>query len=272
MQELLRQLKASRVIDLSQPCFQGMPHWPSHPPFARAMTKMHGDYVLEGGASSAAESIALGSHVGTHIDALCHFSLDGMLHGGAAAAAVQSEAGGIAVHSVDRIAPILRRGILLDVVALFGRDALEAGFEIVPEHLDEAELEAGVIIDAGDVVLLRTGWGRYWHEPRRYLNELVMPGAGLAAAHWLTERGVFAVGSDTAAFERLPSPRMDVHVHLLVERGVHIIENLMLEDLAEELRESQSNEFALLAAPLKLEGATGAPIRPLALLTEDDDE
>jgi kynurenine formamidase len=272
MQGLLRRLNEARVIDLAQPCFQGMPHWPSHPPFARAMTKLHGDYVLEGGVSSAAESIALGSHVGTHIDALCHFSLDGRLHGGAEASEVQSEAAGIAVHSVDRIAPILRRGILLDIVALFGGEPLEAGFEILPEHLDEAELEAGVIIDSGDVVLLRTGWGRYWREPRRYMNELVMPGAGLMAARWLTERGASAVGSDTAAFERLPSPRMEVHVHLLVESGVHIIENLMLEDLAEELAASAANEFAFVAAPLKIEGATGAPLRPVALLMEEGDE
>lgn len=272
MQHLLRHLKASRVIDLSQPCFQGMPHWPTHPPFARAMTKLHGDYVLDGGASSAAESITMGSHVGTHIDALCHFSKHGLLHGGAEAERVQSEISGLAVHPVDRIAPILRRGILLDVAALFGSEALDAGFEILPGHLDEAELEAGVIIDAGDVVLLRTGWGRFWRDPRRFLNGLVMPGVGLAGARWLTERGVFAVGSDTAAFEKLPSPRMEVHVHLLVDSGVHIIENLMLEDLSEELAGSASNEFAILAAPLKLEGATGAPVRPLALMTEDDDE
>jgi len=272
MRELLRQLKASRVIDLAQPCFQGMPHWPAHPPFARAMTKLHGDYVLEGGASSAAESIALGSHVGTHIDALCHFSKDGRLYGGAEASQVQTEKEGLAVHSVDRIAPILRRGILLDIAALFGGEALDAGFEILPEHLDEAELEASVIIEAGDVVVLRTGWGRYWREPKRFLNGLVMPGVALAGARWLTERGASAVGSDTAAFEKLPSPRMEVHVHLLVDSGVHIIENLMLEDLSGELAGRASNEFAFVAAPMKLEGATGAPIRPMALVTGDGDE
>ncbi len=272
MQDLLRRLMRARVIDLAQPCYPGMPHWPTHPPFARAMTKLHGDTVLEGGASSAAEFVALGTHVGTHIDALCHFSLDGLLHGGAEAAQVQSESTGIAVHSVDRIAPIIRRGILLDVAALFANEPLEAGFEILPEHLEEAELEAGVIIDAGDVVLLRTGWGRFWREPRRFLNDLVLPGAGLAAARWLSDRGVLAAGSDTVAFERLPSPRMEVHVHLLVEHGIHIIENLMLEDLAADLSFSASNEFAFFAAPLRIEGATGSPLRPIALLWEDEDE
>ncbi len=272
MQDLLRRLTRARVIDLAQPCYPGMPHWPTHPPFARAMTKLHGDTVLEGGASSAAEFVALGTHVGTHIDALCHFSLDGLLHGGAAAAEVQSESAGIAVHSVDRIPPIIRRGILLDIAALFANKPLEGGFEILPEHLEEAELEAGVVVDSGDVVLLRTGWGRFWREPRRFLNGLVLPGAGLAAAGWLSGRGVFAVGSDTVAFERLPSPNMDVHVHLLVESGIHIIENLMLEDLAAELSFSASNEFAFFAAPLRIEGATGSPLRPVALLREEEDE
>lgn len=272
MQILLRRLTRARVIDLAQPCFPGMPHWPTHPPFARAMTKLHGDAVLEGGASSSAEFIALGTHVGTHIDALCHFSLDGLLHGGAEAAEVQSEAAGIAVHSVDQIAPIIRRGVLLDVAALFGDQPMEAGFEIKPDHLEEAELEAGVIIDSGDVVLIRTGWGQYWREQRKFLNGMVMPGVGLSAARWLSERGIFAAGSDTVAFECLPSPRMEVHVHLLFERGIHIIENLMLEPLSAELGGEPSNEFAFIAAPLKIEGATGSPLRPVALLMEDDHE
>lgn len=272
MQVLLRRLMRARVIDLAQPCFPGMPHWPTHPPFARAMTKLHGDAVLEGGASSSAEFIALGTHVGTHIDALCHFSLDGHLHGGAEAAQVQSETAGIAVHSVDQIAPIIRKGVLLDVAGLSGDQPLEAGFEILPDHLEDAELDGGVIIDPGDVVLIRTGWGRYWREPRKFLNGMVMPGVGLAGARWLSERGIFAAGSDTVAFERLPSPRMEVHVHLLVESGIHIIENLMLEALAEELFDEPANEFAFFAAPLKIEGATGSPLRPVALLMEDDDD
>jgi len=272
MQDLLRRLTEARIIDLAQPWFPGMPHWPTHAPFARAMAKLHGDVVFEGGASSASEYVALGTHVGTHIDALCHFSKDGLFHGGAEAAEVQSETAGIAVHSVDRIAPMVRRGILLDVAALFGGQPLEGGFEILPEHLEEAELEAGVIIDAGDVVLIRTGWGQYWREPRKFLNSMVLPGPGLAGARWLSNSGVMAVGSDTVAFECTPSPRMDVHVHLLVESGIHIIENLMLEDLSAELAARSSNEFAFFAAPLKIEGATGSPLRPVALLWEDGDD
>jgi kynurenine formamidase len=267
MQELFQRLRRARPIDLGQKWFAGMPHWPTHPPFAKAMTKLHGDTVLEGGASSAAEAIALGTHVGTHMDGLCHFSCGGLLHGGAEAEAVQSEAGGLAVLSIDRVAPIVRRGVLLDVAGLFRAGALEESFEITEEHLEVAERVAGVRVEAGDVVLLRTGWARYWREPRRFINGLKLPGPALAGARWLSSRGAFAAGSDTVAFERQPSPRMEVHVHLLVESGIHIFENLNLERLAEE----GAREFLFLAAPLAIEGATGAPVRPFALVEEPDE-
>ena len=82
---------AHRFYDLAHSYFAGMPHFPTHPPFVFGLTRKHGDMVLEGGVSSSAESIALGGHVGTHIDALCHFSCDGKLHGGVEAKAVQSD-------------------------------------------------------------------------------------------------------------------------------------------------------------------------------------
>ncbi len=82
----------------------------------------------------------------------------------------------------------------------------------------------------------------------------------LEAARWLSERKIFAAGSDTVAFERVPNPAMPVHVHLLVESGIHIIEVLNLEELAR----AQVYEFLFVAAPMNIRGATGAPVRPLA--------
>src|SRR5580693_6292693 len=195
--DLLDRIRESKVYDLAQPYFAGMPHYPTHPPFLFGLTKKHGDLVAEGGVSSAADSIALGSHVGTHIDALCHFSCGGKLHGGMEAAAVQSDAGGVREHSVDTIAPILRRGVLLDIAGLLKMDALPTGFAITPEHLDAA---ARVEIRAGDVVLLRTGWARYWNDAARYITGgsgavPAGPGPEVQGARWLSSRGVFAAGS-----------------------------------------------------------------------------
>ena len=103
-------LRQHRIYDLAHSYFAGMPHFPTHPPFVFGLTRKHGDMILEGGVSSSADSIAFGSHVGTHIDALCHFSCDGMLHGGVEAKDVQSDSAGFSELGVETIAPILRRG------------------------------------------------------------------------------------------------------------------------------------------------------------------
>src|SRR5215467_5458516 len=94
-QSLLDQLHRAKVYDLAQPYFVGMPRHPMHPPFLFSLTKLHGDYVLPNGASSASEGLAMGGHLGTHIDALCHVSSGGKLHGGRDAASAQSYAGGL---------------------------------------------------------------------------------------------------------------------------------------------------------------------------------
>jgi kynurenine formamidase len=264
MNELLGRVRQSKVYDLAQPYFVGMPHYPTHPPFLFGLTKKHGDLVAEGGVSSAADSIALGSHVGTHIDALCHFSCGGKLHGGTEARAVQSDAGGVREHSVDTIAPILRRGVLLDVAAQVKMDALPTDFSITPDHLEAAAQQ--LEIQNGDVVLIRTGWARFWNDPARYITGGAGavpsgPGPELEGARWLSSHGIFAAGSDTVAFEKVPAASMPVHVHLLVESGIHIIEALNLEELARD----RIYEFVFVAAPLKIRGGTGSPIRPLAL-------
>ena len=238
-----------------------MPHHPVHPPYLFSLVKKHGDYVTRDGVSSASEALALGGHVGTHIDALCHFSCGGILYDGTAAAAVQSYAGGVERLSVDTIAPIFRRGVLLDVACHEGADALAVDFTITREHLDAVATAQGVEVRAGDVVLLRTGWARFWDDAALYIRQVKGPGPGADAAHWLSERAIFAAGSDTVAFEKVPDPSMPVHVHLLVEKGIHIIECLNMEELAA----ARVYEFAFVAVPLKIRGGTGSPIRPMAL-------
>ncbi len=239
-----------------------MPHYPAHPPFLFSLSKKHGDYVAPGGVSSASEAMTLGGHVGTHMDALCHFSREGMLHGGVEAAHVQSWSEGIQHLSIDTVGLVMRRGALLDIAGLEGLEALPADFTITPEHLNAAARAQAVEIARGDVVLLRTGWGRFWNDPRRFISEVRGPGPDEPGARWLSERGVFAAGSDTISFERVPAPSMPAHVHLLVESGIHIIESLNLEELARE----RVYTFLFVAAPLKIRGATGSPLRPFAVV------
>ncbi len=195
------------------------------------------------------------------MDALCHYSLNGRLHGGGEASELQDWTGGISQHGAETMTLFLRRGVLLDVARILGDGPLGPKTAIDATLLERAEAAAGARLESGDIALVRTGWGQYWEEPRLFVNELRMPGVTLEGAQWLSSRGVTAAGSDTLAFERLPSPHMEVHVHLLVEAGIHILECLALE----ELSAARVSEFLFVAAPLKLDGATGSPLRPYAL-------
>jgi len=256
MNALFDTLAGARVFDLAQPYFVGMPHHPSHPPYLYSLVKQHGEYSGPGGASSASEAIAMGSHVGTHIDALSHFSCSGRMFGGEDAAAAQSWAGGMTRHAIDGVPPLLRRGVLLDFAQ---NGPLPADRELTPADLEAATRSE---IRPGDVVLIRTGWAQYFEDAWKFIARVHGPGPGRAGAEWLSARGIFAAGSDTVAFEKVPDPAMPVHVHLLVEKGIHIIECLNLEELAA----AGVHEFLFIALPLKIRGGTASPIRPVAVV------
>jgi kynurenine formamidase len=264
MSDIFDHFRNARVFDLGQPMYPGIPHFPTHPPFLFTLNKLHGEFVNPGGGSSASDTITLGGHVGTHIDALNHFSCAGKLFGGMEPR--QTSATGVTPHSVDSIEPVLRRGVLFDVAGAEQVDTLPENFAITPEHLDAIAAKNNLRVGEGDVVLIRTGWARHWDDPHRFVTAntgaaVTGPGPEKPAAEWLSKRGIFAAGSDTLAFERVPSAAMPVHVHLLVESGIHIIENLNLERLAAE----RVCEFLFIAAPLKIRGGTGSPIRPIAV-------
>src|SRR5579871_38845 len=135
---LLDAVSGKRIYDLGQPMFVGMPHHPAHPPYLYSLNKLHGEFVYDNGASSSSETITLGGHVGTHIDALSHFSCDGKLHGGMPPA--QSYGAGIEQHSADSIGPIIKRAVLYDVARMMNVDVLPRDFEVTPEHLESFRL------------------------------------------------------------------------------------------------------------------------------------
>ena len=132
-------ISAIKPYDLAQPYFVGMPHFPTHSPFLYGLTKVHGEIPLPDGGSSAADVITMGGHAGTHMDALNHFSCAGKLYDGRDVVEVQSYGGGIRHLSIDTVAPIARRGVLLDVAGLLGVNALDADMVITPEHLEPVQ-------------------------------------------------------------------------------------------------------------------------------------
>jgi kynurenine formamidase len=257
-----------RVFDLGRPMFTGMPQSPNHPRFLHSVTRRHGDVVRADGGSAANDLLVTGTHVGTHIDALAHVSHDGKLHGGIETGAAM-EGGKFIAYGVDTIAPIVRRGVLLDVPATLGTDACAPAHEITAAELAATADRQNVTVGVGDVVLIRSGWGRRFDEgAESYLGlGTGVPGVGEEGARWLADLGILAAGADTVAFERLAPGEghalLPAHRVLLVEHGIYIVEALNLE----ELTMAALHEFTFVLSPLNLMGATGSPVRPLAIVS-----
>jgi kynurenine formamidase len=256
---------AFRQIDLSHPMQKGMPIHPAHPPFHITLNNRHGDVLRSCGHSSSNELMMMSTHSSTHIDAICHVSDHGKLFGCYEATEQQKGIELFKVHGAETISPIFRRGVLLDVAKGKGVDALDPAYEITVDDLVAAEKVCDTKLSEGDVVLVRTGWAKYWAEAQKYLglDSAGAPGPGVAAGHWLSARKPFAVGSDTSAFEVMNHRNITLEVHLILiaQNGVHIVENLNLEALSE----AGAKVFAFAALPLRISGATGSPLRPLAL-------
>lgn len=265
MSDLLHALRTSEVIELGHPMFQGMPQSVNHPPFRMALERRHGDFVRPDGGSASSELIVTGGHVGTHVDALCHVSQNGALAD--ATPVSESLSGGrFGTLGIETVPPLIARGLLLDVASHFGTDCLGGGYEITVADLKRTAHAQGTPVGENDVVLIRTGWASLWPDPERFRGkESGVPGIGTDAAEWLAEQAAVAVGSDTLAFEVIRPGRghaeLPVHRIMLVERKIHIIETLDLEQLAE----SGHRIFGFVALPLRIVGATGSPIRPIAL-------
>lgn len=255
-----------KIYDLAQPLASWIPSSPNHPGFRMALMRRHGDMVREDGSSAANELITTGGHVGTHVDALAHVSYHGLLHGGISAAEAQS--GGLfSQHGIEKMEPLFCRGILLDIAGLKGVDVLAGGYAITAQDLQVEAEQAKVTIQQSDVVLVRTGWARNFKDATAFIgHDTGVPGPDEEAARWLAGQGIRATGSDTTAYEHIPAGAghrlLPVHRLLLVERGIHIIELMNLEALAE----AGIREFLFVLAPLKIIGGTGSPVRPLAVV------
>jgi len=255
---------SAKRYDLSYSLHSGFPRNEGQPAFHVAQFRRHGDVVRLDGGSSATEIFVSGTHVGTHIDALCHVSQGGRISGGAEVDNLCDHRG-FSSFGAETIAPILTRGILLDVAAARGADILPAGYEITPEDLDAACRLAKVTVRPGDAVLVRTGWGRHISDPATFLGQRGgAPGPGAPAAKWLVAHKVTVTGAETVAYEVVKDSRPEspkpVHGILLYEAGINMMEVMFLQDLADD----DCYEFAFFAAPLKISGASGAPLVAMA--------
>ena len=264
---LAEQLSAAKVYDLEQPRFYGMPIFPSHKPgYFYALHRRHRDSLqpaVNGPRTSAAGVLTMMEHAGTHIDALCHQACGMKLFGGIDANSAETSAG-FTCLGVETVPPLLGRGVLLDIAGWKGQSLLPRKYSISAHEMKACAAAEGVTLQKGDVLLVRTGYGALWHDEAEYLQAA---GVAKSGTLWAAEHGVVAVGADNMSWD-VPDERdpdtgatLFAHVYLLPQKGVYIIENVNLEELAV----ARCYSFAFVGIPLKLRGATGSPFRPLAL-------
>ena len=213
--------------------------------------------------SYCGDSIHLYTHCGTHIDTLNHLGFYGTFWNGWTAdkdlgSRIWTKGG------LDKYPPVISRGVMLDVVGTLGGDVLPDGYAITPKDLQDTIAKQGVELRKGDVVLVRTGRMNVWPDFDGYLKNT--PGIGLEAAKWLCEEvGAMCIAGDTIALEVLPSEEekvfLPVHAYMFATAGAQIIEVVDMNELAAE----KQYEFAFLGLPLKLRGATGAPMPSYAV-------
>jgi kynurenine formamidase len=253
-----------RIYDLAVALHAGMPRHPLHPPFAFAMAKRHNQSKHGDGVSSAMELLAMGAHVGSHVDAFGHVARDGRIFEDRDVLEGENASTGLAVGGIEETPPLIGPGHLVDAEKLFGR------YPDPTDGIGPAQFESWFANRAqpgpGSIVLIRTGWMRFWSDSEAYIGlGTGLPGVNLAGARWLSDRGIIATGSDTMNYEHKPDGSivsLAVHIHNLVENGIPIMESLDLENIAA----AGVEDFTFFAAPLRVVGGTGSPIRPLAIV------
>jgi kynurenine formamidase len=216
-----------------------------------------------------ADYFALAPHGFTtsHLDALCHIFHEGHLYNGYPTGTVTAHgAGELGIHHVRE--GIVTRGVLLDLPALLGLDALEPGTPIFPDELEAAERAAGVTVRSGDALLVRTGRWRWRALHGPWEASSLLAGLDASCLPWLRARDVAALGSDGVS-DVLPSrvhgAGLPVHTVAIVAMGLHLMDNLDLDGLAAACAEENRWEFLLTVAPLVLRHGTASPINPIAL-------
>ncbi len=215
------------------------------------------------------DSVAVAPHgfATTHIDALCHVFYESRLYNGFESATVTSDgAARLGIHHLR--SGIVTRGVLLDVAAKRGLDALEPGEPVYPEDLDAAESSADLQVRAGDALLVRTGRWRWRDDHGPWDAARLLAGLHASCLPWLRERDVAVLGGDGVSdvlpslVEGVPLP---VHSVGIVAMGLPLIDNLDLEPLALACAREGRFEFFFVVAPLVIERGTASPVNPLAV-------
>lgn len=233
-------------------------------PMQHFMVRDGGDYaagLTEKGFGFADDCVVLATHSNTHLDALAHVWRDRRMWNGFSADQVTSN--GARRCGIDRVGPIVTRGIVVDLAGPDG-PCQDDGHMITLTELRTAVEATGCTPRDGDALLVRTGWLARWRAGEA--TEARWAGLHPECAAWIDEQGFVLAGADNIAVEAGPSPdptdAAPLHVELIRNRGVHLMELMDLEELVK----AERAEFLLMVSPLPLVGGVGSPVNPVAVL------
>jgi kynurenine formamidase len=269
----LRLVQTGRVFEIGQVYERGMPLGGTRDFALRlvpAIEPTGQNRVLYNDEFLAAEV----GQVGTQFDGLGHIGgevryADGSLHRvfyNGFTTAEMNAGTGLRQLGIEHIKPLITRGVLIDLPGYKNVQRLDGGYEVTLADVRGALARQGIAegsIMPGDAVLFRYGWAQLWGSPADYMAAR-LPGIGLEVARWLVERKVTATGGDTSTNEVSPNPTgltIPVHQELMMKNGIFNIENMTFEELAA----ARVYEFLFVATPIRFKGATGSPLRPLAI-------
>lgn len=267
--QALRIPRRGLTINLAQLLEPGIPAYP--PRGWHQLILAHGsldEAVLAPDTTRASyfeEHVSQTYQIGCHLDGLGHLGIDGRFYNGMHYKDIYDPTG-LKHLGIENAPPWIARGVCLDIAGLLGKDMLEEGFAIDPDHLEAAcKRQGGIEIGAGDVVLFHTGWSQLWNVDNERYGALE-PGIGWEAAHWLTQRRISLAGADNWCLEVWPPERENsplvVHQHLLAETGTYIVENIKTQELVD----GDVSEFLFVLTPNKTKGSTGSMVAPLAVV------
>ena len=201
--------------------------------------------------------------VGTQFDGFAHQTIGDSMYNCVKVDEVATRTG-FTKLGIDKVGALMTRGVLVDVAALKGVDMLPDTYEITPADLEQALKRQGLTLQPGDAVLVHTGWGRLWGKDNARYGR-TSPGLGAAAAEWVAKQDPMLVGADNQGVNVTPNTDKavsnSIHQIMLVVNGIHLLENLKLDELAAR----RVYEFALILQPLKIEGGTGSTVAPTAV-------
>lgn len=201
--------------------------------------------------------------VGTQLDGFAHQTIGNSLYNCFKVDDVSTRTG-FTKLGIQNVGALVTRGVLIDIAALKGVEMLADNYEITVQDLEHALATQHLTLQPGDAVIINTGFGKLWEKDNaRYSRG--NPGIGLAAGEWLARQSPMLVGADTPPVEVSPNPdpqiSLPIHQIMLAINGIHLLENLKLDELAAK----RAYEFAFIIEPLKIQGATGSTVAPIAI-------